>query len=206
MNRAPTSSVRIGLTGGIGSGKSTVARILVNRGAILLDADQITREMTQPGGLAMPSIVQTFGSEYMDASGALDRARMRNLAFSRPESRKQLEAILHPLVAQCTESRACAAEAAGRRLLVFDIPLLVESGHWPRQLDAVVVVDCRTETQIDRVMARNALDRKTIEGIIAAQSSRAVRRRAADAVLYNDQLSLEALQSQVDALATRFGL
>ena len=142
----------------------------------------------------------------MDASGALDRARMRNLAFSRPESRKQLEAILHPLVAQCTESRACAAEAAGRRLLVFDIPLLVESGHWPRQLDAVVVVDCRTETQIDRVMARNALDRKTIEGIIAAQSSRAVRRRAADAVLYNDQLSLEALQSQVDALATRFGL
>lgn len=206
MNRAPTSSVRIGLTGGIGSGKSTVARILVNRGAILLDADHIAREMTQPGGLAMPSIVQTFGSEYMDASGALDRARMRNLAFSRPESRKQLEAILHPLVAQCTESRACAAEAAGRRLLVFDIPLLVESGHWPRQLDAVVVVDCRTETQIDRVMARNALDRKTIEGIIAAQSSRAVRRRAADAVLYNDQLSLEALQSQVDALATRFGL
>jgi len=206
VNRAPTSSVRIGLTGGIGSGKSTVARILVNRGAILLDADQIAREMTQPGGLAMPSIVQTFGSEYMDASGALDRARMRNLAFSRPESRKQLEAILHPLVAQCTESRACAAEAAGRRLLVFDIPLLVESGHWPRQLDAVVVVDCRTETQIDRVMARNALDRKTIEGIIAAQSSRAVRRRAADAVLYNDQLSLEALQSQVDALATRFGL
>lgn len=206
MNRAPTSSVRIGLTGGIGSGKSTVARILVNRGAILLDADQIAREMTQPGGLAMPSIVQTFGSEYMDASGALDRARMRNLAFSRPESRKQLEAILHPLVAQCTESRACAAEAAGRRLLVFDIPLLVESGHWPRQLDAVVVVDCRTETQIDRVMARNALDRKTIEGIIAAQSSRAVRRRAADAILYNDQLSLEALQSQVDALATRFGL
>ncbi|MBH1976953.1 MAG: dephospho-CoA kinase [Comamonadaceae bacterium] len=206
MNRAPTSSVRIGLTGGIGSGKSTVARILVNRGAILLDADQIAREMTQPGGLAMPSIVQTFGFEYMDASGALDRARMRNLAFSRPESRKQLEAILHPLVAQCTESRACAAEAAGRRLLVFDIPLLVESGHWPRQLDAVVVVDCRTETQIDRVMARNALDRKTIEGIIAAQSSRAVRRRAADAVLYNDQLSLEALQSQVDALATRFGL
>ena len=206
MNRAPTSSVRIGLTGGIGSGKSTIARILVNRGAILLDADQIAREMTQPGGLAMPSIVQTFGSEYMDASGALDRARMRNLAFSRPESRKQLEAILHPLVAQCTESRACAAEAAGRRLLVFDIPLLVESGHWPRQLDAVVVVDCRTETQIDRVMARNALDRKTIEGIIAAQSSRAVRRRAADAVLYNDQLSLEALQSQVDALATRFGL
>lgn len=206
MNRAPTSSVRIGLTGGIGSGKSTVARILINRGAILLDADQIAREMTQPGGLAMPSIVQIFGSEYMDASGALDRARMRNLAFSRPESRKQLEAILHPLVAQCTESRACAAEAAGRRLLVFDIPLLVESGHWPRQLDAVVVVDCRTETQIDRVMARNALDRKTIEGIIAAQSSRAVRRRAADAVLYNDQLSLEALQSQVDALATRFGL
>ena len=206
MNRAPTSSVRIGLTGGIGSGKSTVARILVNRGAILLDADQIAREMTQPGGLAMPSIVQTFGSEYMDASGALDRARMRNLAFSRPESRKQLEAILHPLVAQCTESRACAAEAAGRRLLVFDIPLLVESGHWPRQLDAVVVVDCRTETQIDRVMARNALSRETIENILAAQATRQARRAAADAVLYNDGLSLRDLQAQVAALAQRFGL
>ncbi len=180
MIRAPTSSVRLGLTGGIGSGKSTVGRLLVHRGAALLDADEIAREMTQPGGLAMPSIVQTFGPEYMDASGALDRPRMRDLAFSRPASRKQLEAIVHPLVAQCTEHRARAAEAEGRRLLVFDIPLLVESGHWPRQLDAVVVVDCRIETQINRVMARNALDRKTIEGIIAAQSSRSDRRRAAD--------------------------
>ena len=206
MNRAPTSSVRIGLTGGIGSGKSTVGRLLVHRGAALLDADEIAREMTQPGGLAMPSIVQTFGPEYMDASGALDRPRMRDLAFSRPASRKQLEAIVHPLVAQCTEHRARAAEAEGRRLLVFDIPLLVESGHWPRQLDAVVVVDCRIETQINRVMARNALAPETIDSIIAAQASRSARRAGADLVLYNDALSLQALNIQVQQVAAQFGL
>ena len=199
-------SVRAGLTGGIGSGKSTVGRMLAQRGAVLLDADQIAREMTQPGGLAMPAIVQTFGPEFRDTQGALDRTRMRDLAFSSPTSRKQLETIIHPLVAQCLENRARTAEDEGRRLLVFDIPLLVESGHWPRQLDAVVVVDCTVETQIRRVMARNALARNAIEDIIAAQSSRAARRRAADVVVYNDQLPLDALQSQVDALAAWFGL
>ena len=206
MNRAPTSSVRIGLTGGIGSGKSTVARILINRGAILLDADQIAREMTQPGGLAMPSIVQTFGSEYMDASGALDRARMRNLAFSRPESRKQLEAILHPLVAQCTESRACAAEAAGRRLLVFDIPLLVESGHWPRQLDAVLVVDCDEALQIERTMQRSGLEREAVQRIMATQASRAQRRAAADIVVDNSTLTLVQLRALAEQLARQLPL
>ena len=206
MNRSSMFSVRAGLTGGIGSGKSTVGRMLAQRGAVLLDADQIAREMTQPGGLAMPAIVQTFGPEFSDAQGALDRTRMRDLAFSRPASRKQLEAIIHPLVAQCLENRARTAADEGRRLLVFDIPLLVESGHWPRQLDAVVVVDCTVETQIRRVMARNALARNAIEDIIAAQSSRAARRRAADVVVYNDQLPLDALQSQVDALAAWFGL
>lgn len=207
MNNAlAKTSWRVGLTGGIGSGKSTVGRMLADRGATLIDADQIARELTSPGGLAMASIAQTFGPEFVDANGALDRARMRERAFSQPDSRKQLEAIIHPLVAQVTEAQARAAEAADGHLLVFDIPLLVESAQWPRKLDAVIVVDCPNETQIARVMERNALDRCAIEAIIASQASRQRRRAAADVVLFNDKLTLNALKAQVDTLAQRFGL
>ena len=198
--------LHVGLTGGIGSGKSTAAHMLADLGAAIIDADQTARGLTSPGGRAMPAIAQAFGPEFIDASGALDRQRMRHLAFSQPEARKQLEAIVHPLVAQVTEELARAAREAGKHLLVFDIPLLVESGHWPRKLDAVVVVDCPTETQIARVMARNALERDVIEGIIASQASRPARRAAADVVLFNDGLSLEALREQVRTLAARFGL
>lgn len=199
-------ALRLGLTGGIGSGKSTVAHMLVELGATLLDADQMAREVTGPGGAAMAAITQVFGPDYVDATGALDRARMRALAFSQPSSRKQLEAIIHPLVAQLNEARAQAAVAAGQRLLVFDIPLLVESGHWARKLDAIAVVDCRVATQVARVVARNALAPEAIENIIASQASRSARRAAADVVLYNDGLSLDALHAQVRALAARFGL
>ncbi len=200
------TSWRVGLTGGIGSGKSTVGRMLADRGAALIDADQIARELTAPRGLAIAAIAQAFGPEFVDAKGGLDRSRMREQAFSQPDSRKQLEAIIHPLVAQVTEAQARAAESVCKRLLVFDIPLLVESTHWPRKLDAVIVVDCPTETQIARVMARNALDRSTIEAIIASQASRQSRRAAADIVLYNDQLTMDALNDQVITLARRFGL
>lgn len=200
------TSWRVGLTGGIGSGKSTVGRMLADRGAALIDADQIARELTAPRGLAIAAIAQAFGPEFVDAKGGLDRPRMREQAFSQPDSRKQLEAIIHPLVAQVTEAQARAAESVCKRLLVFDIPLLVESAQWPRKLDAVIVVDCPTETQIARVMARNALDRSTIEAIIASQASRQSRRAAADIVLYNDQLTMDALNDQVITLARRFGL
>ena len=207
MNDAPAkTSWRVGLTGGIGSGKSTVGRRLADRGAALIDADQIARELTAPGGLAMAAIAQAFGPEFVDSSGALDRSRMRERAFSQPDSRKQLEAIIHPLVAEVTEAQARAAQAIGKRLLVFDIPLLVESAQWPRKLDAVIVVDCPTETQIARVMARNALERSAIEAIIASQASRRRRRAAADIVLYNDQLTMDALNARVITLAGRFGL
>ena len=208
MTRAsqPATVFRLGLTGGIGSGKSTVGQMLAARGATLLDADQMARAVTGPGGAAMAAIAQAFGSELVDATGALDRDRMRALVFAQPAARQQLEAIVHPLVGQLTEEKAQNAMEAGQRLLVFDIPLLVETGTRLPEMHSVLVVDCREETQIERVMARNALLRPAIESIIAAQASRRARRAAADAVLYNDGLPLPALQSQVTALAQRFGL
>lgn len=206
MNCGARATTRLGLTGGIGSGKSTVAHMLAAYGAVVLDADQMARTVTGPGGAAMAAIAQTFGPQYIDDTGALHRARMRELAFSQPASRKQLEAIVHPLVAQLTEAQAQAAATAGHRLVVFDIPLLVESGHWARKLDAIAVVDCRVQTQTTRVMARNALAPEVIENIIASQASRSARRAAADIVLYNDGLSLQALNAQVRVLAARLGL
>ena len=206
MNTSKLRPVRLGLTGGIGSGKSTVAQLLVQCGASLIDADQLSRSVTGPGGAAMAAIAQTFGPEYVNADGALDRDRMRALAFSQPASRKQLEAIVHPLIAQLTAAQVEAAVASGQRLIVFDIPLLVESSDWRRKLDAIAVVDCRVETQISRVMARNALALDAIESIIAAQASPSARRAAADVVLYNDTLSLQALEIQVRQVAAQFGL
>ena len=183
---------RLGLTGGVGSGKSTVAQLLLELdGCTLLDADQMARAVTGPGGAAIEAIAHTFGSEFVDSSGAMDRTRMRTLAFSRPASRKQLESIVHPLILQRTEEQAMTAAAAGQRLLVFDIPLLVESGHWLRKLDAVAVVDCQEQTQIARVMARSGLIAEAVQSIMDSQAPRVTRRAAADAVIYNDGLSLQ---------------
>ena len=154
----------------------------------------------------MPAIRAQFGGAAISADGSLDRAAMRARVFSDIAARQQLEAIIHPLVGQLTGAQVDAAVAAGQRLVVFDIPLLIESGHWRRQLDAVVVVDCRVETQIRRVMARNALAPETIGSIIAAQARRNARRAGADLVLYNDALSLQALNIQVQQVAAQFGL
>ena len=198
---------RLGLTGGVGSGKSTVAQMLLELdGCTLLDADQMARAVTGPGGAAIDAIAHTFGSEFVDSSGAMDRTRMRTLAFSRPASRKQLDSIVHPLILQRTEEQAMAATAAGKRLLVFDIPLLVESGHWLRKLDAVAVVDCQEQTQIARVMARSGLSAEAVQSIMDSQAPRVTRRAAADAVIYNDGLSLQGLHAQVRLLACQFGL
>lgn len=200
------NAFRLGLTGGIGSGKSTVGQMLAALGGTLLDADQMARTVTGPGGAAMAAIAQAFGAELVDAAGALDRDRMRALVFAQPAARRQLEAIVHPLVAQLTEAHAQSALETGQRLLVFDIPLLVETGQRLPEMHAVLVVDCREATQIERVRARNALPRTAIEAILAAQATRQARRAAADAVLYNDDLSLQELQTQVAALAQQFGL
>lgn len=196
----------IGLTGGIGSGKSTVAALLASAGAAVLDADALSRESTASGGAAIPLIAQAFGSDFLDADGAMDRARMRGLVFSDASARARLEAIVHPLVLRGVAERADAALQAGARMLVLDIPLLVESRRWTHRLDAVWVVDCRTETQIERVMRRSSMPRSQVQNIIDAQASRAARRALADAVLFNDGISFTALEDEVHTLARGFGL
>ena len=146
---------RIGLTGGIGSGKSTVAGMLRELGAAVIDADAISRGLTAAGGAALPEIARQFGTHMIGADGALDRSAMRQLVFADPAARQRLEAIIHPLVGQQTAERAQAALAQGCRVLVHDVPLLVEAGErWRRQLDRVWVVDCEEATQRQRVMAR----------------------------------------------------
>jgi dephospho-CoA kinase len=200
------SVVRLGLTGGIGSGKSTVASFLAGRGAAVVDADAIARELTAPGGLAMPSIVAAFGPDFMTPAGALDRERMRDLAYTDSAARQRLESIVHPLVALETQSRDAAATREGRTCIVFDIPLLVESSAWRGKVDHVLVVDCTPEVQISRVMARSHLTRPDVEKIMASQAKREHRLGAADTVIFNARLSLEELADEVRQISHRFGL
>lgn len=192
--------LKIGLTGGIGSGKSTVAGMLRERGAALIDADAISRASTAPGGAAMAAIAAQFGPEFITPEGALNRERMRERVFQDPQARQQLEAIIHPLVAQETARQTQAAIDAGHRCLVFDVPLLAESAHWRGRVDRVLVVDCSAQTQISRVMARSGLKAEEVERIIAAQTSREKRLAIADWVILNDGLSLDELRGRVHAL------
>ncbi len=193
--------LRIGLTGGIGSGKSTVGQMLQARGAAVIDADAIARQVTAAHGVAMPAIAQTFGPEFITADGALDRERMRAHVFTQPQAKQALEAIIHPLVAQESQRQVQEALTKGHNTLVFDVPLLVESGaRWRTEVDRVLVVDCSEATQIQRVMARNGLSRETVQSIIAAQASRAQKLAAADWVIDNDGISLEALRAHVENL------
>jgi dephospho-CoA kinase len=199
-------AVRIGLTGGIGSGKSTVLAMLQALGAVAIDADAISRATTAPGGAAIPLIARQFGPEFIAADGALDRARMRERAYAHPESRRELEQIIHPLVGEEIARQVEAALAAGARCIVFDIPLLVESGRWRQQVDRVLVVDCEPETQVARVAARSGLAPDEVRAIIAAQAPRALRLAAADLVICNEGLTLDALRNEVEQAALSFGL
>ena len=198
--------VRLGLTGGIGSGKTTVARLLAERGAAVVDADAIARALTAPAGIAMPTIVAVFGQDFVAPDGALDREKMRALIYADPTARKRLESIIHPLVRLETQGQASVAANLGRRCVVFDIPLLVESGAWRGQLDHVLVVDCTPEIQISRVMARSQLSRPDIENIMASQAVREHRLGAADTVIFNAVLSLEELANEVHQIFNCFGL
>ena len=198
---------RIGLTGGIGSGKSTVAGILAARGAAVIDADAISRSVTAPGGRAIAPIAQAFGSGMIDAQGAMNRQAMRETVFQNPEAKKQLEAIIHPLVSLITGEQTQAAMQSGHRVLVFDVPLLVESGErWRKQVDRVVVVDCDADTQRQRVMARSGLAAEEIDRIVSLQVSRAQRLACADVVIFNQGLSLAELEAEVAQVAADFGL
>ena len=193
--------LHIGLTGGIGSGKSTVARHLVERGAVLVDTDAIARALTAPSGAALPAIAQAFGAQAIGADGAMDRDWMRARAFADPAVKARLEGILHPLIS--TTARAQAA-AAGNATVVFDVPLLAESGHWRARVDRVLVVDCSKQTQVQRVMARNGWPEEAVQRVIAQQATREQRRAIADAVILNDGISLAALQAEVDRVWDRW--
>lgn len=206
MRAHPQPTWRIGLTGGIGSGKSTVLQMLAQLGAAVIDADAISRATTAAGGAAIPAIAQRFGSDFIGPDGALDRARMREHAYADPQARRDLEQIIHPLVGAQSARQVEAALAAGVPCIVFDIPLLVESGRWRAQVDQVLVVDCSEATQVERVVARSALEPEAVRAIMAAQATRAQRLAAADIVICNDGISLAELRHMVVQAARGFGL
>jgi len=173
----------VGLTGGIGSGKSTVADLFVAQGAPLVDTDAIAHELTAAGGAAMPALRDAFGPAIADAAGALDRAAMRRLAFADPLARSRLEAILHPLIRDLSAQRCRAAAAP---YVILAVPLLVESGSYRERCQRILVVDCPESLQIERVMARSGLSAEEARAILAAQASREQRLAIADDVLIND--------------------
>ncbi|MDR5780370.1 dephospho-CoA kinase [Caballeronia sp. LZ065] len=192
----------IGLTGGIGSGKSTVADLFAARGLPLIDTDLIAHRITAPGGVAMPLIAAEFGQDFVAADGALDRAKMRTLVFSDDTAKARLEAIVHPLIRAETERQRHTATGPYHIVVV---PLLVESGSWSERVSRVLVVDCPVETQIARVMRRNGFAREQVLAIMAKQASRETRLAAADDIVLNDDAAtLDQLADQVNTLHARY--
>jgi dephospho-CoA kinase len=189
--------LRIGLTGGIGSGKSTVAALLAQRGASIVDTDTIARRLTAARGAAMPALREAFGAGVVSADGGLDRDAMRALAYSDAAAKLKLESLLHPLIGAEALREAAAAVSA---IVVFDVPLLAESRPWRARVARVLVVDCSAATQIDRIVQRVGWTRDAAERVIASQAPRAARRALADAVIVNDGIDLAALDAAVDAV------
>lgn len=181
----------VGLTGGIGSGKSTVGAGFAAHGVAVIDADAIAHALTAPGGAGIAPLRAAFGAEFIDADGAMDRARMRARVFAQPEERARLEAILHPLIRSETARAAAAAVAAsGYQYHILMIPLLVEGAardkRWRERFDRILVADCSEATQVARVMTRDGFDEPAVRRIMAAQASRTERLAAADDVVDND--------------------
>lgn len=186
----------VGLTGGIGCGKTAVADMFAARGASVIDTDAIAHALTAPHGAAMPALVAEFGPAFATPDGALDRARMRALVFADPAARTRLEAILHPRIREAT---AAAALLATGPYIIFAVPLLVESGAWRDRVARILAIDCPEAVQVARVMARNGLAEAQVRAIMAAQATRAERLAAADDVILNDA-GLDALAPQVERL------
>jgi len=190
----------IGLTGGIGSGKSTAADIFKELGAAVVDTDEISRELTAAGGGAMPEIRKQYGPEFVAPDGSLDRERMRRLVFGNAEARKKLEAILHPMIRAESRARVAAARAP---YVILVVPLLFESDAYLDLLKRVLVVDCSEERQIERAMRRSRISADEVLAIMASQLSRAARRARADDVIDNDG-GMEALRRQVDEIHSQY--
>lgn len=191
-----TTAFSVGLTGGIGCGKTTVADMFAALGASVIDTDAIAHALTAPHGAAMPALLAEFGDEFATPDGALDRARMRELVFADATARARLESILHPRIRDAT---AAAASIATGAYVMFVVPLLIESGTWRERVTRMLAIDCPEEVQIARVMARNGLTEPQVRAIMAAQATRAQRRAAADDIIVNDD-GLDALRPQVLAL------
>lgn len=190
----------VGLTGGIGSGKSTVADLFVGQGAELVDTDAIAHELTCPGGAAMPQLIAAFGNDVLRPDGAMDRAAVRRLVFSDPSAKSRLEGILHPLIRQISAERCREAKSP---YVILAVPLLVESGTYRERCDRIVVVDCPENLQIERVMARNGLARDEVLAIMAAQATRQQRLAVADDVVINDA-DYEKISGQVAGLHLKY--
>ncbi|MGH4027549.1 dephospho-CoA kinase [Actinomycetota bacterium Odt1-20B] len=188
--------LKVGLTGGIGAGKSEVSRLLVERGAVLIDADRIAREVVEPGTPGLAAVVEAFGPDVLAADGSLDRPRLGSLVFADAEKLAALNAIVHPLVgARSAELERAAASDA---VVVHDVPLLAENGLAPLY-DLVVVVDARPETQLDRLVRLRGMTEEDARARMAAQATREKRLEIADVVIDNDG-PLEGLGERVDAV------
>lgn len=190
----------VGLTGGVGSGKSTVADFFVQLGAALVDTDAIAHELTGPQGAAIPQLIAAFGPTVVDGAGALDRVRMRQRVFADVEARAVLEGILHPMIRRLSDQRC---QEASPPYVILAVPLLVESASYRQRCDRILVVDCPETRQIERVMARNGLSEPEVKAIMAAQATRAERLAVADDVVSND-LDLAALKTQVLSLHQKY--
>ena len=184
-NQANKPLWEIALTGGIGSGKSAAASEFEKLGAAIIDSDALAHQITAPDGAAIPQIIEIFGADYLDETGALNRSKMRDLVFDNKEALRKLESITHPLIRKAGEDAANLARAQNPHYLIFMIPLLFESNRWQGRFNKIIAVDCTVEQQIERVIARNNLSKEAVLKIINAQVSRDVRNSNADFVIQN---------------------